>query len=207
MRPETLKLRNTGREFPENLARDIGLTDLAGKKYTDSGQLAVAATKLLKARELACVLMYYRDKKTMEMIGKKYSMTKANVSLVLRKAVRKLRAAAASCTGPAAGKTEVRKAERVLYTAYRQKGGVQQAVYENSTATLQEKESFRSQLISAGLSPRSANVLIRDGITDWQTLRQLSGDELLSRKNIGKKTISEIISVKEDMDVPRTEVV
>lgn len=196
-------MKNIKIDYPYNLIAGV----CEGEEYATSdmeGSVEYALYKLTE-REREITHLYFRDGKTFEEIGKIYGVTRERVRQVQAKALRKLR-------------HPVRK----KYIAFGVNGVIEKIKeeYAEKVAELTEKMLYLTNITDANmnkviekceiarkhqteelhnfdLSVRSYNCLTRAGLRTLGDVASLSQCQLLRVRNLGRKSIEEIIGVLE----------
>lgn len=184
--------------WPENLRADIlGYCEVVEMTDDQKTGLTWVIENTLSARERAFVYGYYRDNKTQSALGEEYGITKSRVYQIICKAIRKLR-----------------HPSRLNYITVGYEGALARkarSVRELAGILVQEENDFKERLQGTlqeqllaltdvpiknlGLSARAEHALERAHIKTADELVRLAAEDRLSEiRNIGAKTIEEILN-------------
>lgn len=172
-----------------------------------------AALSTLTEREQAVISKRFKEEMTLTDVAREYCVTVERIRQIEVKALRKLRNPSRSDYiryGYQVGKQKAdeRESARRRYAGKDLDDEVLPQIIENAAARLAaglELETNDIPVRHLRLSPRSANVLYRNGTTTLEQLVQLSQEDLMRVRNLGPASIAEVVTMlKEDwgFDMP-----
>lgn len=194
-------------EYPLNLVYTLfGDDETVDIDYIEKNLKEMVLPTLLfdisSDRERRIFLSYWKDKKTLEQIGREENITRERVRQITNKIVRKLRHPARLAKMRYG--EEVKKMQDDI-TSLKKDLAEQLSKYKSIKSKLEqleeskeEKEEFKKELFNTDirnleLSVRSYHCLKRAGITTIGELTQKTEEELMRIRNLGRKTLKEVI--------------
>lgn len=206
---EMVKLSYNEKVYPYNLLNDIEFEcndQIAFPNFIKTFDERIKRLPLTQ-RELDFINSHYKEFKTLEMIGKEYNITKERVRQIIKKGLYKIKY-----------HKELFEMDDVEIEKYRQqkkeeidkifaleqekvKISISKMTYdialaivknhdrENSNKLLNDHETIEC----LDLSVRSYNCLIRNGIKTIGDLSNLSKEDLMMMRNLGRKSMNEVL--------------
>lgn len=183
--------------YPYNILLDMNVHD-----YEIDCDTFENLIKTLTPREETCIVRFYRNRDTLEAIGKDLGVTRERIRQIVGKSLRKLKFKVYN------HKLEEEKAQREKFynDLYKQREELINVFKENGTITSQmevlfgaptfsmcyNNEEDNKPIESLDLSCRAYNCLKKYNINSIGELRKLSPEELLKIRNLGRKSTKEI---------------
>ena len=189
-------MQSTRKQYPYNLLRSV-----AGEPFD-----TVCLTGLEKAmqtllpREEECLVMRFAHNMTLSAIGDQYGLSRERARQIIVKGLRKLAHPSRMCilrAVPSEQYRDLAEQHRTLqaeYNALLAEYSVLQA--EHCIQPVKEPPSLRgTTLEDADISVRSYNCLKRVGINTLGDVADMTGEDLMRVRNLGRKSADEVIAV------------
>lgn len=205
----TQKMQEITDMYPLNLARAIfDCEDTARNAYIPGISAAVAT---LSEREQGVLACRFQRKLTLEQTAKEYGVTRERIRQIEAKALRKLRHPIKANMMKAVPLTElqahVSEHQRLLdeyawlkkaFEAFAQKEAVPGVIIPMA----EHASRLEIPIEELGLSVRSYNCLRRAGKNTVGDVAEMTADELSRVRNLGRKSMEEVIRKLREMGVP-----
>lgn len=181
-------------DFPGNLIDEI----LEGREgyNIDTEAFLCGMGNCLSEREQKVIFKRYKDGLTLEQIAKEENVTRERIRQIISKSIRKLK-------HPGRLKKAMKVSRREYDLLQQENARLKALLLANGT-----KESTITNLTieELDLSVRSYNCLLRAGITDLEKLKKLSADDLMRVRNLGKKSMQEVLETLHKLGIELKEV-
>lgn len=184
-----MKLKNTG-VWPDNLISDVvTYSALVGRslKFKEkpkdfNGSLHYVLTTFLTTRELAIIFMRYDAHMTLDDIAGEHGITRERVRQIINKAVRKLS-----------------RASTFEFLSLGVQGVITKRADQNLEIT-RNKTLPTTPIEELDLSCRAYNCLTIFGAKTLGDIMTLDLDAFAKRRNVGAKTLDEIVCIRVNAD-------
>lgn len=198
-----IKAKLDFKEYPENLIKSLGFEDIFDIFENFNKYYEVIKTKLTD-REERVIDCIFRQHMTLQEAGKEFGVTRERIRQVQIKALKKIKHYRYYFeVGKYADKKELAKQEYQKYLEQNKK----EWKYEEAKEFVKNYESEHKQEIAMkaqidieylDLSVRTYNCLRRAGIRYLSELLSKTKEELIRVRNMGKKSLKEIIDNLEE---------
>ena len=207
-------------EYPETLLKELEITQEEYSNYYteivpnfDDNFKTACEKVMLNEREIGCLLSRYKDLFSLEEIGKKYGITRERVRQIIIKSIKKIKSVK-SCFINGKDKLELinkQEREQLLQEIRDQltKDVIKEqllklsdeeiketlVILNNEFAKRKEEEHKKSHgfyIEDLDFSVRTYNCLKRYGINDLYELQNMTIEDLMKVRNLGKKSVKEI---------------
>ena len=207
-------------EYPETLLKELEITqEEYSNYYTEivpnfDDNFKIACEKvMLNEREIGCLLSRYKDLFSLEEIGKKYGITRERVRQIIIKSIKKIKSVK-SCFINGKDKLELinkQEREQLLQEIREQltKDVIKEQLLKFSDEEIKEtlvilnnefakrkeeeyKKSYGFYIEELDFSVRTYNCLKRYGINNLYELQNMTIEDLMKVRNLGKKSLKEI---------------
>lgn len=193
------KIKVAPLDFPMNVIEILGLDYTSCANNIEERLEKIFAERVFTEREKYVFYRRFKDYEKLESVGKKLDITRERVRQIEAKTLRKLKRFANYLElGEYANKLEVIKKECDDYIEKMKS----QWTYETAKAFIAEYENnnhekytieTKTELEDLDLSIRSWNCLRRSNIYEMWQLLQISEDDLMRIRNMGRKSRNEIV--------------
>lgn len=183
-------------EYPENLLKVLDITEDKYINYYDDilPNFEENYKNLISERERQVVDLYFKEYLTLEKVGNRLNITRERVRQILNKALRKINARKNLLT-QSKEKLELISAEERerMIAEIRESMTIEVALEVLKNANYKKLKKADTPIEDLEFSVRTYNCLIRYGIENVKQLMKLSIEDLMKVRNLGKKSLREIV--------------
>lgn len=194
--PQNLMEAICARDYGGNFGDDMREIDCAG--YTPSAIRAMVSESLTE-RETLVIEMRYRDRMTLDEAAKAFNVTRERVRQIEAKALRKLQHPGRLKAYASVPYKEWQKEHAARERAemrldwYLQHGDYKVELDERDKPGTVAKGVLGTTVEDLQLSVRSYNCLKRAGINTVEDILKLSEEEMMTVRNLGRKSTEEVV--------------
>lgn len=190
-------------EYPENLLKVLGITEDKYINYYDDilPNFEENYKNLISERERQVVDLYFKEYLTLEKVGNRLNITRERVRQILNKALRKINARKNLLTQSKEKLELISAEERERMIAEIRESMTIEVALEVLKNANYKKLKADTPIEDLEFSVRTYNCLIRYGIENVKQLMKLSIEDLMKVRNLGRKSLREIVvKMRNDFD-------